>query len=142
MCPYFANKVQGDYKYYFRFFFLEIGMRSLSPIHIYYHACIVAIDFSFPFQQRPPFFSFKMGLPSASLQALKLSTAAYFFSTVLSLLLPYKFKGQVTMGKVLAEHIIFYMAVFVIFLCWELNHHLHQVSSPIIMISVANFFAF
>ncbi|KAE9467031.1 hypothetical protein C3L33_01058, partial [Rhododendron williamsianum] len=82
---------------------------------------------SFPFQQRPPFFSFKMGLPSASLQALKLSTAAYFFSVVLSLLLPYKFKDQVTMGKVLAEHIIFYMAVFVIFLCWELNHHLHQV---------------
>ncbi|PSS08041.1 Serine--tRNA ligase [Actinidia chinensis var. chinensis] len=50
-----------------------------------------------------------MGLPLATLQALKLFTAAYFFSAVMSILLPYEFKGQVTMGKLIAEEIIFYM---------------------------------
>ncbi|CAL5355457.1 unnamed protein product [Camellia sinensis] len=40
---------------------------------------------------------FKMGLPSAIRQALKLSSAAYFFSAVLAVFLHYEFKGQVTM---------------------------------------------
>ncbi|KAF7134542.1 hypothetical protein RHSIM_Rhsim08G0124400 [Rhododendron simsii] len=115
-------------KYYWRLLG-TLGFRGLA-FGFFYGLCYLYKKrwvLQFPIIQRPPFFSFKMGLPSASLQALKLSTAAYFFSAVLSLLLPYKFKGQVTMGKVLVEHIIFYMAVFVIFLCWELNHHLHQV---------------
>ncbi|PSR89075.1 Nucleoporin like [Actinidia chinensis var. chinensis] len=81
----------------------------------------------FPIIQRPPFFSFKMGLSLATLQALKLSTAAYFFSAVMYAFLPYEFKGHVPMGKLIAEEIIFYMGLFVVFLCWELNHHLHQV---------------
>uniref|UniRef100_A0A5B7BMZ5 Nucleoporin protein Ndc1-Nup n=1 Tax=Davidia involucrata TaxID=16924 RepID=A0A5B7BMZ5_DAVIN len=81
----------------------------------------------FPIIQRPPFFSFKMGLPSAVGQTLKLSSAAYLFSSVLAVFLPKEFKGQVTMGKFIAEQIIFYIGIFTVFLCWELSHHLHQV---------------
>ncbi|XP_059647187.1 uncharacterized protein LOC132293651 [Cornus florida] len=81
----------------------------------------------FPIIQRPPFFSFKMGIPSAIGKALKLSTVGYLFSAVLTVFLPNESTGQVTMGKFLAEQIIFFVGSFIVFLCWELSHHLHQV---------------
>ncbi|KAA8542908.1 hypothetical protein F0562_024057 [Nyssa sinensis] len=81
----------------------------------------------FPIIQRPPFFSFKMGLPSAIGRALKLSGAAYLLSSALAVFLTKEFQGQVTMGKFIAEQIIFYIGIFTVFLCWELSHHLHQV---------------
>ena len=99
-------------------------------------------DSSFLCRQRPPFFSFKMGLSLATLQALKLSTAAYFFSAVMYAFLPYEFKGHVPMGKLIAEEIIFYMGLFVVFLCWEINHHLHQVRFYKTLLPVTNFFSF
>ncbi|KAK9278135.1 hypothetical protein L1049_027694 [Liquidambar formosana] len=81
----------------------------------------------FPIIQRPLFFSFKMGLPSAIRQALKLSSVAYLFSTLLVVFLPDQFKSHRTVGKFIVEQVIFYIGSFAVFLCWELSHHLHQV---------------
>ncbi|GLU18430.1 hypothetical protein SLE2022_347340 [Rubroshorea leprosula] len=81
----------------------------------------------FPIIQRPPFFSFKMGLPSALQRALQLSATASVFSAMLVIFLPQQFKGQVTVGNFITEQIIFYIGCFSVFLCWELSHHLHQV---------------
>lgn len=68
-----------------------------------------------------------MGLPSAITRALKLSNAAYLFSAVLVVLLADQVKSEVTIGKFIAEQFIFYIGCFVVFLCWELDQHLHQV---------------
>ncbi|XP_059438102.1 uncharacterized protein LOC132170957 [Corylus avellana] len=81
----------------------------------------------FPIIQRPPFFSFKMGLPSATTCAFALSGVAYLFSAVLGAILPDPFKRQVTVRKYIAEQIIFWIGSFAMFLCWELSHHLHRV---------------
>ncbi|CAN4087860.1 unnamed protein product [Withania somnifera] len=81
----------------------------------------------FPIIQRPPFFSFKMGLPLAVGKALKLSAAGYVFSAILAFILPYEFTGQLPVGNFVTERILFYIGSFVVILCWELCHHLHQV---------------
>ncbi|GMJ01350.1 hypothetical protein like AT1G73240 [Hibiscus trionum] len=81
----------------------------------------------FPIIQRPLFFSFKMGIPSAIARALKLSAAAYLFSALLLVFLPHDFSTDLELGNVFARHIISYAAGFSVFLCWELTHHLHQV---------------
>ncbi|KAI9174196.1 hypothetical protein LWI28_013469 [Acer negundo] len=81
----------------------------------------------FPIIQRPAYFSFKMGLPSAITRALKLSSAAYLSSAVLVVFLADEFMGQLTMGKFITGQIIFYVGTFAVFLCWEISHHLHQV---------------
>ncbi|KAM7479573.1 hypothetical protein LguiA_027786 [Lonicera macranthoides] len=81
----------------------------------------------FPIIQRRPFFSFKMGIPSAIRQALKLSSAGYLISAVLAIFVPNEYKSQVTMGKFIVEQTVFYIGCFVVFFCWELSHHLHQV---------------
>ncbi|CAI9767405.1 unnamed protein product [Fraxinus pennsylvanica] len=81
----------------------------------------------FPIIQRPPFFSFKIGLPLAVGQALKFSAAGYLISGVLAFFLPNGYTSQDTMGKFISEQIIFYIGSFVVILCWELSHHLHQV---------------
>ncbi|XWS46459.1 hypothetical protein CRYUN_Cryun14cG0068600 [Craigia yunnanensis] len=78
-------------------------------------------------QQRPPFFSFKMGIPSAITRALKLSAAAYLFSALLLVFLPHHFNTDLKLGNSFAQHIISYAVIFSMFLCWELTHHLHQV---------------
>lgn len=87
-------------------------------------------NFNCLYQQRPPFFSFKMGLPPATTRALKLSGAAYLLSTALMVLLPDQFASHVTVGKFIAEQVLFYLGSFAVFLSWELSHHLHWVGSP------------
>ncbi|MBA0645205.1 hypothetical protein Goklo_013330 [Gossypium klotzschianum] len=81
----------------------------------------------FPIIQRPLFFSFKMGIPSAIIRALKLSAAAYLFSALLLVFLPHHFSTDLKLGNFFTQHIISYAACFSMFLCWELTHHLHQV---------------
>ncbi|GAV87837.1 Ndc1_Nup domain-containing protein, partial [Cephalotus follicularis] len=81
----------------------------------------------FPIIQRPPFFSFKMGLPSAIARALKLSFAAFVFSALVAVIILNQSNSQETLGKFIIWQIIFYVGSFVVFLCWELSHHLYQV---------------
>ena len=89
----------------------------------------VADNFNCLYQQRPPFFSFKMGIPPAITRALKLSGIAYLISTALVLFLPHQFLNYPTVGKFIAEQIRFYLGSFAVFLSWELSHHLHRVGS-------------
>ncbi|KAK4394918.1 hypothetical protein Sango_1646100 [Sesamum angolense] len=81
----------------------------------------------FPIIQRPPFFSFKMGLPLSVGQGLKFSAVGCAISGVLAFFLPSEYRSQGSAGKLIAEQIIFYIGSFVVILCWELSHHLHQV---------------
>lgn len=104
------------------FWGLQIGL--LYGVHFVYNKRWVL---QFPIIQRPPFFSFKMGLPLAVGKALKLSAAGYVLSAILAFVLPYEFKGQLPVGNFITEQILFYIGSFVVILCWELCHHLHQV---------------
>ncbi|MCD7456262.1 hypothetical protein HAX54_031043 [Datura stramonium] len=104
------------------FWGLQIGL--FYGVHYVYKKRWVL---QFPIIQRPPFFSFKMGLPLAVGKALKLSAAGYVFSALLAFILPYEFKGQLPVGNFITEQILFYIGSFVVILCWELCHHLHQV---------------
>ncbi|XP_015944062.1 uncharacterized protein LOC107469197 [Arachis duranensis] len=81
----------------------------------------------FPIIQRPPYFSFKMGVPSAGRRALKLSIVASVFSAILLELLPHPFKYIISLQRYFTEQIVFSIATFAIFFCWELTHHLHRV---------------
>ncbi|XP_028807338.1 uncharacterized protein LOC114762054 [Neltuma alba] len=81
----------------------------------------------FPIIQRPPYFSFKMGLPSAVRRALKLSCVAFVFSTTLVQFLPHPLKSSITMRRSFMEQIICSIGSFAVFICWELTHHLHRV---------------
>lgn len=109
---------------------------SLSP------PGLVADIFNCLYHQRPPFFSFKMGLPPATTRALKLSIVAYLLSTAVAIFLPDQLTGQVTVGKFICEQIIFYLGSFAVFLSWELSHHLHQVGSSSILIATFQSFLF
>ncbi|KAL8522859.1 hypothetical protein ACS0TY_012985 [Phlomoides rotata] len=60
-------------------------------------------------------------------QAFRFSTVAYGLSGVLALFLPIEYRTQSSMGQFFVEQIIFYIGSFVVFLCWELSHHLHQI---------------
>ncbi|KAG6581458.1 hypothetical protein SDJN03_21460, partial [Cucurbita argyrosperma subsp. sororia] len=82
---------------------------------------------TFPIIQRPPFFSFKMGFPSATMLASKLSAAAFLLSAVLMALLPDQLKSNATVGKFIANQAILFIGSFAVFLSWELTHHLHRV---------------
>lgn len=101
----------------------------LSPFH-----CpatrLMDDNFNCLYQQRPPFYSFKMGLPPATTRAFKLSGAAYLLSAVLMVLLSDQFASHATFGKFIAEQIVFFLGSFAVFLSWELSHHLHRVGSP------------
>ncbi|MBA0553339.1 hypothetical protein Golob_012527 [Gossypium lobatum] len=57
----------------------------------------------FPIIQRPLFFSFKMGIPSAIIRALKLSAAAYLFSALLLVLHTKRFIFAPPKGSAAAE---------------------------------------
>ncbi|KAL6962764.1 hypothetical protein U1Q18_037721, partial [Sarracenia purpurea var. burkii] len=106
-----------------------LGFRGLA-VGFFYGLCYLYQRrwvLEFPIIQRPPFFSFKMGILSATRRAFKLSIVAYLFSAALAIFLPCEFKWQVPMRKLIAAQIIFYAGVFLVYLCWELNRHLHQV---------------
>ncbi|KAM7266707.1 hypothetical protein ACFE04_004604 [Oxalis oulophora] len=79
----------------------------------------------FPIVQRAPFFSFKIGLPLAATRALKFSILSLVCSWLQTLLLDKKI--QLIRGNHFADSIIFISASFIMFLCWELNYHLHRV---------------
>ncbi|KAK4749020.1 hypothetical protein SAY87_026469 [Trapa incisa] len=81
----------------------------------------------FPIIQRPLFFSFKMGVPSAIRVAFRLSAIAYVFSAALLALVKFHFKIHMPGKNLMFEQIIFFFGTFVVFLSWELSHHLHQV---------------
>lgn len=83
--------------------------------------------FRFPIIQRPPFFSYKMGLPLSIRQALRFAAVGYALSGVLAFFLPIECRGKSSVGKFIVEQIVFYLGSFVVILCWELSHHLHQV---------------
>ncbi|KAK6148215.1 hypothetical protein DH2020_019127 [Rehmannia glutinosa] len=90
--------------------------------YVYKHRWVLR----FPIIQRPPFFSFKMGLPLSIHRALKFSAMGFALSGVLALFLPNDYKSQGSVGKFIVEQIIFYIGSFAVILCWELIHHLHQ----------------
>lgn len=81
----------------------------------------------FPIIQRPPFFNFKMGIPLAAKRAFKLSTVAFIFSAILLEIIPHNFKCSIATQAFVAEQIVFFVASFAIFFCWELTHNLHRV---------------
>ncbi|KAL0441181.1 UNVERIFIED_CONTAM: hypothetical protein Sradi_0057000 [Sesamum radiatum] len=68
-----------------------------------------------------------MGLPLSVGQGLKFSAVGCAISGVLAFFLPTEYRSQGSAGKFIDEQIIFYIGSFVVILCWELSHHLHQV---------------
>lgn len=78
-----------------------------------------------------------MGIPSAAGRALKFSAMGCLLSGILASFLPNEYKSQGSAGNYIVEQIVFYIGSFVVILCWELNHHLHQVS-PLVNAIVFN----
>lgn len=106
-----------------KFGFRAFGAGLFYGLHCVFNQRFVLV---FPIVQRPPFFSYKMGLPSAIRQALKLSVVSSLVSAVFVLLLPNQREIQVE-GGYFADHFIFYIGSFAVILSWELILHLHKV---------------
>ncbi|XP_072956859.1 uncharacterized protein [Typha angustifolia] len=81
----------------------------------------------FPIVQRPLFYSFKMGLPSSSKRALKMSVQAFVYSFLLMMFLPEQFKNKRTLGRHIIQQFKFFIGMYTVSLCWEICHHLLQV---------------
>ncbi|KAK7412554.1 hypothetical protein VNO78_04018 [Psophocarpus tetragonolobus] len=81
----------------------------------------------FPIIQRSPFFSFKMGLPSAAARAFKLSIVAFVFSGIFFHLVPLPFNSSPPTTSFFSDQITSFAATFALFLSWEFSHHLHSV---------------
>ncbi|KAI3517880.1 hypothetical protein L1887_17101 [Cichorium endivia] len=108
--------------------FGALGLRGLAVGLIYgsHYVFTRRWVLDFPIVQRPLFFSYKMGIRKAIIKAVKLSNAGYLVSLVLTIFIN-DHKGQLAMGDLIIEQIVFYFACVVVFLCWELNRHLLQV---------------
>jgi nucleoporin NDC1 len=85
--------------------------------------------------QLHPFFIFKRRIPFAAKHVCKLSIIGFFLSAILSMIIHHPFKYNIanniaTWEEFVAEQILFLVATFAIFLCWELTHTLHRVRVP------------
>ncbi|CAN0899734.1 hypothetical protein LINGRAHAP2_LOCUS20448 [Linum grandiflorum] len=105
----------------------RVGFRGLLVGMLYAFTFIYSRRWvlHFPIIQRPPFFSFKMGIPLATKRALRLSTTAYVLSSALVMFLPAG-SGS-TMTQFLLDQIAIYMGIFCMVLCWQTSQHLYQV---------------
>ncbi|KAL9224353.1 hypothetical protein vseg_000396 [Gypsophila vaccaria] len=92
-------------------------------LHCAFHRRFVLV---FPILQRPPFFSYKMGFPSAFKQALSLSVTSFLVSGVVVWLLPEYNKSRVA-GGFFAEQVIYFIGSFAVVLSSELILHLHKI---------------
>ncbi|KAI3679354.1 hypothetical protein L2E82_51434 [Cichorium intybus] len=79
----------------------------------------------FPIVQRRPFFLYKLGFLKAVTRALKLSSAGYLLTLVVPVFINYK--SELATRDLIMEQIVFYLALVVVFLCWELNRNLMKV---------------
>ncbi|KAL9254478.1 hypothetical protein AKJ16_DCAP03438 [Drosera capensis] len=107
----------------------EVGVRGVG-VGVVYGVWFVARRrwvLVFPIVQRPPFFSFKMGISSAIRQSLSLSIGAYLFSGLLILLLPQRSTSQLGGRSFFTEQLVFLIGSFAVILSWELTQHLHKV---------------
>lgn len=68
-----------------------------------------------------------MGLPLSVGKAVKFSAVGYGISGVLAFFLPIDYRSQGSVGEFIVEQIILYIGSFIVILCWELSHNLHQV---------------
>ncbi|CAH9147134.1 unnamed protein product [Cuscuta epithymum] len=68
-----------------------------------------------------------MGIPSAITRALKLTTLGFLMSSFLSFGYLDELRRQLTAMNLITDQILLYIGTFMLFLCWELCHHLHQV---------------
>ncbi|KAH9618765.1 hypothetical protein KSS87_001801 [Heliosperma pusillum] len=75
---------------------------------------------------RPPFFSYKMGLPSAFKQALSISAMSFLFSGTAAWLVPHQHIKEPA-GTFFVEQLIFYIGSFAVVFSSELVLHLHKV---------------
>nr|GEW60403.1 nucleoporin protein Ndc1-Nup [Tanacetum cinerariifolium] len=107
---------------------LGLGFRGLVVGWFYglYYVFTKRWILEFPIVQRPLFFSYKMGVRKAIVEAVRLSIAGYLVSLALSIFIK-EHKDQLTRSALFKEQIVFYFASLVVFLCWELNSHLLQV---------------
>jgi len=82
--------------------------------------------------QRHPFFTFWRRIPFAAERAYKLSITAFILSAILLMIIPqsHPLEYNIAIPKFVAEQIVFLVATFAIFFCWELNHTLHRVCVP------------
>ncbi|XP_057544900.1 uncharacterized protein LOC130824042 [Amaranthus tricolor] len=106
----------------------DLGFKALATGMIYgvYFVFSRRWVLVFPIVQRPPFFSYKMGLLPAVRQASKLSVASFLFTPLFVFLLPNQHKSPVA-GKFFSGNFIFFIGSFAVFLFWELILHLHKV---------------
>ncbi|EPS64524.1 hypothetical protein M569_10253, partial [Genlisea aurea] len=83
----------------------------------------------FPIIQRPPFFAFKMELPVSAARAFKFSANGCILSAALYFALPIDLREQEgsLIKFVTEQQMVFFIGSFVVILCWELGHCLHQV---------------
>ncbi|KMT03724.1 hypothetical protein BVRB_8g188730 [Beta vulgaris subsp. vulgaris] len=105
-----------------------LGPRGVVAGLVYGFYCVFRQSWVliFPIVQRPPFFSYKMGLLLAVRRALKLSVASFMFSASLLILMPNQHQSPVA-GKYFSKHLIYYLGSFAVILSWELILHLHKV---------------
>ncbi|GAU39932.1 hypothetical protein TSUD_275340 [Trifolium subterraneum] len=109
--------------------FARIGLRGffIGSIYAFHYLFKRRWVLEFPIIQRPTYFNFKMGIPLAVKCAFKFSTVAFIFSAVFLDIIPHPFKCSIGTPAFFAEQIVFFVASFTIFLCWELSHNIHRV---------------